>query len=109
MLDKTGQKLIVLDDDDYLNPKLALRSHNAGIDMEFMVNHVGGDESYDDDDSNVYVQYVEVDDDEDEDTERKTETKKRKTACRITFMDRSLAGGNVSVASLNEVQLANLN
>lgn len=36
-------KLIVLDSDDYLNPILSKKAHKLGIDMDFMVKHVGGD------------------------------------------------------------------
>jgi hypothetical protein len=36
-------KLIVLDSDDYLNPILSRKAHRLGIDMDFMVEYVGGD------------------------------------------------------------------
>jgi hypothetical protein len=35
--------MIVLDSDDYLNPILSKKAHKLGIDMEFMVKHVGGE------------------------------------------------------------------
>ena len=45
-LDPTGQQLIDLDDEEYLNPERTLKEHELGIDMEFMVALVGGEKSY---------------------------------------------------------------
>jgi hypothetical protein len=42
-------KMVVLDADDYLNPLLAKDAHRIGIDMEFMVRYVGGDQLSDSD------------------------------------------------------------
>lgn len=41
--DKSGNKVFELDDDDYLDPKRCIDAHDIGIDVEFMVRHLGGD------------------------------------------------------------------
>lgn len=35
--------LIVLDSEDYLDPIMCKKAHKLGINMEFMIKHVGGD------------------------------------------------------------------
>ena len=41
---EAGERLIAqLDEDDILNVDEALRRHKYGIDLDFLVGHVGGD------------------------------------------------------------------
>ena len=40
--DKSGKQIIDLDIDDYLNPQLTIEAYQKGIDMAFMVRHLGG-------------------------------------------------------------------
>jgi hypothetical protein len=35
--------MFMLDSEDYLEPDRCLAAHEVGIDMEFMVRHVGGE------------------------------------------------------------------
>ena len=37
-------RLVVLDSEDYLDPDFAREAFKRGIDMDFMVNYVGGDD-----------------------------------------------------------------
>jgi hypothetical protein len=37
-------RLVVLDTEDYLDPNFAREAFKKGIDMNFMVNYVGGDD-----------------------------------------------------------------
>jgi hypothetical protein len=37
-------RLVVLDTEDYLDPHFAREAFKKGIDMNFMVNYVGGDD-----------------------------------------------------------------
>ncbi len=55
---------VVLDDDDYLNPALALDSHAKGIDMDFMVKYVGGSQFDSDSMSDEDDMYEEVEQNE---------------------------------------------
>lgn len=40
---KLPGQMFMLDSEDYLEPETCLAAHEVGIDMEFMVRHVGGD------------------------------------------------------------------
>lgn len=40
---KLPGQIIMLDSEDYLEPDRCLAAHEVGIDMEFMVRHVGGE------------------------------------------------------------------
>lgn len=40
---KEPGKMVMLDDEDYMEPDFCIAAHKAGIDMEFMVRYVGGD------------------------------------------------------------------
>lgn len=53
---------IDLDDQDYLDPIMAKQAHLQGINMEFMVNYVGGDE-YNDAESEAGYLIADVPDD----------------------------------------------
>jgi hypothetical protein len=55
-------KNIDLDDQDYLDPIMAKQAHLQGVNMEFMVNYVGGDE-YNDAESEAGYLIADVPDD----------------------------------------------